>query len=290
MNSSFRSDAPPRTTADAMGGGAPPGSLRYFAVLYAPAAVRPQLEALYAFEAELLRIVESEAHEAAHARLQWWRGELDRLAAGRHEHPLGAALAALRVARDADVGLLHEMLVAADLDLARFTYRSWTELEAYCARSGGALQTLAAAALAGSRGLTSAEHEFARRLGSAVRRVEMLRDLPRDVARGQIYAPLDALHAAGIEPGALAGTSADPRCQRFVDDWRRCVDSELASLPALLGRREERTTQRHGLVLAALHGRLLERIASSSGTGLGRAELGPWTRLWTAWRTALRYA
>jgi len=63
--------------------GAPPGSLRYFAVLFAPAAVRPQLEALYSFEAEIRDTVAA-AHEVAHTRLQWWRGEIDRLAAG---HP-----------------------------------------------------------------------------------------------------------------------------------------------------------------------------------------------------------
>ena len=33
--------------------GTPPGSLRYFAVLYAPIAARPLLSALYAFEAEI---------------------------------------------------------------------------------------------------------------------------------------------------------------------------------------------------------------------------------------------
>jgi phytoene/squalene synthetase len=118
----------------------------------------------------------------------------------------------------------------------------------------------------------------------------MLRDLHRDVARGRIYAPIEALNAAGLEPGALAQAPPDPSCQRFVDEWRRRVRSELASLPALLRDHEERTAQRHGLVLAALHGRLLERIARSNGAGHEPVELGPWTRLWTAWRTALRYA
>jgi phytoene synthase len=290
MSSPVGRATPPDSIADAIGRGVPPGSLRYFAVLFAAAGARPRVEALYAFEAELRRIVDAEAHEAAHARLQWWRGELDRLAAGRPTHPLAHALAGLREARDADLGLLHEMLVAADLDLARFTYRNWTELEAYCARAGGALQMLAAATLAGQRGLTDAERDFARRLGSAIRQVEMLRDLTQDAARGRFYAPLDALTAARIEPGSLAHPPADPGCFEFVDTWRSRVRADLASLPSLLVTLDERTAQRHGLVLAALHARLLERMARSSGVDSEPAELGPWTRLWTAWRAARRYA
>ncbi len=135
--------------------GVPPGSLRWYAVLFSGAPDRSLVEALYAFDAELKRIVDSQSHEAAHARLQWWRGELDRLAAGRPSHPLGQALLPLRDCRGADPALLHERLVGADLELARLTYLTWQELEAYLYRSAGALQTLIAATLAGDRELTA---------------------------------------------------------------------------------------------------------------------------------------
>ena len=256
-----------------------PGSLRYFAVLFAAPATRPVLEALYAFEGELRRVSGSATHEAAHARLGWWRGEVDRLAAGRPEHPMTIALLPMRRYRDADPMLLHEMLAAADLDLARFTYRTWPELEAYCFRAAGALQTLLAATLAGDRGLTPTEREFARRLGSAVRQVEMLRDLPVDLAAGRLYAPLEPLDAAGVGPTDLAAPASNLAAARFLEEWTARLGDELDALPGLLADAAERARQRHGLVLGALHARLL-----------ARSELRPLHRLWTAWRTALRYA
>jgi hypothetical protein len=42
-------------------------------------------------------------------------------------------------------------------------------------------------------------------------------------------------------------------------------------------------------VLAALHARLIERIDHRGELARTRAELPPWTKLWTAWRTAVRH-
>jgi phytoene synthase len=271
---------------EAVGRGVPAGSLRYFAVLFGAAEVRPQLEALYAFEAELRRIVDGSSHEAAHARLQWWRGEVDRLAVGRPSHPLSIALTTLRRPGGPDLALLHECLTAADLDLANHEYANWQQLEAYCFRSAGALQTLIAGLLAAPRELSADERQFARRLGSAVRQAEMLRDLALDLARGRIYLPGDELAGAGLDAAALH--AADPRAIRLLSAWRNRVRSELVGLPACLGDARVRSTQRHGLVLAALHAQLLGRIDPTASAATVRASPGPLARLWTAWRTAVR--
>ena len=275
--------------ADRVREGIAPGSLRHLAVLFSGSPERPLLEAIYAFEAELRRIVLSAAHDAAHARLQWWRGELDRLAAGRPSHPLATALLPLRGRRDVDLGLLHEMLVAADLDLARLTYLTWQELDAYLFRAAGAPQTLLAATLAGERGLTPAEREFARRLGAALRQTEMLLELARDTASGRLYAPLQALASAGLEPQAFAREPMVAAFAAFRMEWRNRVRSELAALPALLDEPGQRTAQRQGVVLAALHARWLDRLSVTPDAPGERGELGPLSRLWTAWRTALRH-
>jgi phytoene synthase len=269
--------------------GPAPGSLRWYAVLFAPAPARASLEAVYAFEDELRRVVAG-AHEAAHARLGWWRGELDRLLAGRPTHPVAIALAALRGRAGVDLALLHEMLAAADLDLARMTYRSWTELEAYCFRAAGAPQLLLAAILADADGLTAGEREFARRLGSAVRQVEMLRDLRADVAAGRWYAPLDALEAVGLDGRTLAAAADEPVARRFLAHWCRRLQADLDALPVRLDGAAERARQRPGLVLGALHARLLARLAREPPGVAARATLPPFERLWTSWRTALRHA
>jgi len=262
-----------------------PGSLRYFAVLFSGSPEKALIEAVYAFEAESRRMVAATSHEAAHAKLQWWRGEIDRLAAGRPSHPLSRALLPLRGRRDVDLTQLHEMLVAADLDLARMTYSTWQELDAYLFRSAGIAQTLIAAILAGERGLAPAEREFARRLGAALRQSEMLFDLDRDLARGCLYAPTAALEAAGIDPQAFARDRRMATASTFIAGWQDRVRSELGSLPATLAEPALRNAQRHGLVLAALHARWLERRSALAAAH----ELGPFTRLWTAWRTALRH-
>lgn len=269
--------------------GLPPGSRRHLAVLFAGSDARPALGALYAFEAELRRIVVSESHEAAHARLQWWRAELDRLAGGRPSHPVARALLASHGHASVEVGLLHEMLAAADLDLARFTYRDRAQLEAYCFRSGGALQTLIASVLAGRRPLSAQEREFARRLGSAVRQAEMLQELPVDVRSGRIYAPLDLLEGLGLDPAALGRGEPGPAARSVTDPWRARVRDELLALPGVLASPSERRDQRHGLVLAALYARLLARPAAAAERARRRLDLEPLDRLWTAWRTAVRH-
>jgi phytoene synthase len=269
--------------------GVAPGSLRHFAVLFSGSPDKPLLEAVYAFEAEMRRIVAATSHEAAHAKLTWWRGEIDRLAAGRPNHPLAHALLPLRGRRDVDLTLLHEMLVAADLDLARMTYSTWQELDAYLFRSAGIAQTLIAAMLAGDRGLAPAEREFARRLGASLRQGEMLFDLDRDLARGRLYVPTTAIEGAGIDPRAFASDRRTATASTFIAGWQERVRAELGSLPAILAEPGLRGAQRHGLVLAALHARWLEtRSAASAPAGSHRPELGAFTRLWTAWRTALR--
>ena len=275
---------------DGVRAGLPAGSLRHFAALFSGSPQRPLIESLYAFDAELRRIVAATSHQAAHARLQWWRGELDRLAAGRPTHPLAQALLPLRGRRDVDLARLHEMLVAADLDLAQMTYRSWQELDAYLFRASGTLQSLIAATLAGERGLAPAEREFASRLGAAVRQAEMLADLRRDLARGRMYAPTEALETAGIDPVAFASAPGADAGRPFLAGWRDRVRRELDALPDALDEDSQRRAQRHGLVLAALHRRWLNGATARAAQCDGLLpEPGPLDRLWTAWRTALRY-
>jgi len=270
--------------------GVAPGSLRHFAVLFSGSPERPLIEAVYALETELRRVVAATSHEAAHARLQWWRGEIDRLAVGRPDHPLAHALLPLRGRRGVDLSLLHEMLVAADLDLARMTYSTWQELDAYLFRSAGIAQTLIAAVLAGDRGLAPAECEFARRLGAGLRQSEMLFDLDRDLVHGRLYAPTAALEAAGVDPQAFARDRRTATASTFIAGWQQRVLGDLQSLPAILAEPSLRGAQRHGLVLAALHARWLDtRSAASMPAGGSGPELGRFTRLWTAWRTALSH-
>jgi phytoene synthase len=268
--------------------GTPPGSLRYFAVLYAPESARPALQALYAFEAELRDTVCTTAHEVAHTRLQYWRSEVDRLAGGRPEHPVTRGLLPLREA-GADVSLLHEALVAADFDVARVTLNTETEASALAFRASGSVQTLAAMAARGASPLSAAERDFALRLGAGVLQTEWLRDLRGDILAGRLRLPLDVLEGAGLEPASLLTDPMPKALATLLAERKARVAEELRALPSLLTR-EERSVQRQGLVLAALHARLLDRIDHRTEVARTRTEVPAWTRLWTAWRTAVRHA
>lgn len=70
-----------------------PGSIHYFAELYAPAPRRALLRAVHALEAEVRASLKAELdHGVAHVRLEWWAQEAERTAAGAPAHPLVAEL------------------------------------------------------------------------------------------------------------------------------------------------------------------------------------------------------
>jgi phytoene synthase len=264
----------------------PPGSLRHFAVLYSGTRARATLTALYAFERQLADTVRLPNHDVAHTRLQWWRGEVDRLLAGNAAHPITRTLQSLPPA--ADRTLLHEALVAADIDLARMTLANAAELEAYCFRASGSLQTLAAQACAGTRTLSPSERDFARSVGAAVRQAEIIRDVRHDLEQGRLRVPLDRLEAAGVDPLTVGpGTTAENLLD-LLQDWATSVRLQLLALPGMLAT-SEKPAQRHGLILAALHVKLVERLEHSGELARAPPEVPSWQRLWTAWRTAIRY-
>ncbi|MEY2919450.1 MAG: hypothetical protein RL261_755 [Pseudomonadota bacterium] len=275
-------------TDDPLQRGTPPGSLRYFAVLYAPEPARPALNALYAFEAEIRDTVRATSHDVSHTRLQWWRGEVDRLVAGRPEHPVTRGLLPLREA-GADVALLHELMVAADIDMARIAINDADEMAALAFRASGSVQSLAAAASSQPRAVSTAELAFARRLGDAIAGVEWLRDLRTEAAAGRLRLPLDLLEQAGVDPARLLDEPPPAGLADVLRHEKERLQRQFAALETLLDK-DERIAQRQGLVLAALHSRLLDQIDATRGAARTRAELPPWSKFWTSWRTAVRYS
>src|SRR5437868_15335377 len=97
---------------------APPGSLRYFALLYTPEPLRDAVTALYVIDAEIRESAQSANHDVAHTRLQWWRQEIDRLVNANPQHPATRTLNSLASFDRKNFSRLHELLVAADMDLA----------------------------------------------------------------------------------------------------------------------------------------------------------------------------
>jgi phytoene synthase len=264
---------------------APPGSMRYFSLLYAPEPSREAVCALYVIDAEIRQSAQSANHDVAHTRLQWWRAEVDRLVNGSPQHP---ATHILKDSAGAGLGIfskLHEPLVAADMDLARMTYSNQQELRAYCSRSGGAITELIAAQLVSPEPLDEPTRAAANRIGIGVRESEILRDLRQDACDGRIYLPLDELERTGVELDTLRGREVTPQLKEALTSIRRSVSEDLQpSVPA-----QRNSALRPLFVLAALHARLLQRIAQRRyDVASERIELGPIEKPWIAWRAARR--
>ncbi len=260
---------------------APPGSMRYFSLLYAPENRREQLLALYVIDAEIRESAQSANHDVAHTRLQWWRAEIDRLVNGSPQHPATRLLNDSLRERTA-FAKLHETIVAADMDLARMTYSNMGELRAYSSRSGGAIQELMAAVLVAPLPLDEAVRATANRLGIGVRQSEMLRDLRQDAYAGRVYLPQERLTRHNVSLEDMRGREIPAHLKAALREFKDAVHQELrsalASAPAAL---------RPLAVLAALHRRLLDRIAAQDfDVAKSRIDLGPIEKPWVAWRTA----
>jgi phytoene synthase len=267
---------------------APPGSMRYFSLLYAPPALRSALTALLVIEAEIRESAYSVNHDVAHTRLGWWRMEVERLIHGSAQHPATRVLLSAAVPQPDCWNLLHELLSAADMDLGRLTYDTMEQLNAYCARSGGAVQELAALQLLAPSIADTTLRSVANRIGGALRQVEILRDVRLDCRAGRLYLPLHILQRHGIALVDLLQPQFSPATQAALQEYCAAVLQRLDAAIAGLTRAVH-ARLRPLLVMVALHRRLLLRMAAAVGRlASERIELGPIEKPWVAWRAATR--
>ncbi|MGB6486103.1 MAG: hypothetical protein WBE91_04400, partial [Steroidobacteraceae bacterium] len=115
------------------------GTPRFLAWLYSTPAQQPVLAALCAIEREVgASLRPGVDHQVAHTRLEWWREECARCAAGHPVHPLTRELRihlqrlapAARV--DSALAELSGLTDIATWDLASATFERRAELTAYC--------------------------------------------------------------------------------------------------------------------------------------------------------------
>jgi phytoene synthase len=264
---------------------APPGSMRYFALLYSPEASREVVQALYAIETEIRESAKSASHDVAHTRLTWWRAETDRLINANPQHPATRVLLEHTSGDRSVFNKLHEVLAAADMDLARMTFSNQQELRAYCSRSGGAIQELIATLLVAPAALDETTRAAANKLGVGIRMTEIIRDLRQDAYDGNVYLPLDLLDQHELKTDHLRAREVDPKLKDALRSIRERAIIELELPP----RGAQSGHLRPVYVLAGLHRKLLDHIAARNyDVATQRIELGPLQKPWTAWRAARR--
>src|SRR6476619_8368832 len=145
---------------------------RFLATLFAPAAQRPALFALYAFNSEIAR-VRDVAREPmpGEIRLQWWREviEGERAEEGK-ANPVATALLDTMEHNQLPVQILFDLIDAHSFDLYDDPMPSLPHAEAYAAKTSGAVFELAGRILRGEAA------ELTRHAGIAYGFTEVLRN------------------------------------------------------------------------------------------------------------------
>jgi undecaprenyl diphosphate synthase len=172
-----------------------------------PAELRPYLHALNAFGLRSDRIAdegetadEGEASERGRAVARWRSETMAELRAGRSEHALRRALVDTVRRWDLDLALIEEYFDALQADCASApVYETFVDLGRYLRGIGGAFAELWAPLLGvgGDRGgLLSV-------VGELFQLVDILEDLPIDLAAGRCYLPRADLRRLGLEVADL---------------------------------------------------------------------------------------
>jgi phytoene synthase len=262
---------------------------RYLASLFAPAAARQHLNALYAFASEVARVRDAAREPLpGEIRLQWWRDVL--AGEGRGEvsaNPVAAALLDT-VARCA---LPRERLIALidahAFDLYDDAMASLADLDTYAEHTSGTLFALAAQILGGTDRADAIVAAAAPPAGIAYGVAQRLRTFPSDLARRQLFVPVDLLaqhgvtreeiearqNAAGLR-GALAALRDHARAA-FGGFLAAAPDIPEACAPAF--------------VVTALVPPLLARLDAAAADPFELVEMPQWRRQWGLWRAARRW-
>ena len=165
---------------------------RFMTVIFAPAAIRENLFALYAFNIEIAKVSEVVTEPLiGQMRLQWWRDTLDRLYAGEtvaHEvaRPLGAAIVAAKLDRDH----FDRLIDTREFDIDRTPPANFAALRSYAEGTSAPLLALALQIAGAGR---SAAADIAASVGSAWALTGLLRAVPFHARQRRLYLPEDRL-------------------------------------------------------------------------------------------------
>lgn len=217
-----------------MTAGRPEGSAtRALAWVYAPPNQRPLLGALCAIEAEVgASLKPGLDHHIAHLRLEWWRAECARTAAGAPTHPLTRAVVEHLGGRDpAALAGLAGLVDAAVWDLAAATFETRRELSGYCERWAGAILVPLARFAAPEVGSAPV-----RALGAALREGELLVRLAPEARAGRLRLPLDELAAAAVDPTRLGEPPWPPALGALLRARHAQLRAQLAAAVAAVPR------------------------------------------------------
>src|SRR5262245_37159367 len=189
---------------------------RYLSSLFAPSALRLELNALYAFNHEVAKIAETVSQPVAgEIRLQWRRDRIAEL--HRREtvgHRLAEALGGAIAAHDLPRNLFDELIDARERDLEEAPFATLDSFEEYADATSGHIMRLAARILRAGSTLEA----DARELGIAYAIAGLCRALPHHAGRHRLMMPADRLVASGASVEDVFSGKAGDRLRSLIAD------------------------------------------------------------------------
>jgi phytoene synthase len=264
-----------RMLVRAFGPGLPSSSFGASFLLLPPAR-REALAALHAF----CRALDDEVDEAptpaeALAGLARAREETSSVLAGAPRSPVGARLVEAWARLGADRGGrlaegLDALLDGLALDARGESISTDDELERYCTFVGGGPGVAALPVFGQDEAVP-----FARALGVALQRTNVLRDIAADARAGRIYVPHADLEAFGIDPAALAAPAPPPGARRLARALAARARASFARARAALPRGAARDFA-PALGMGAVYEGVLARIEADPGRIWRERVRTPW--------------
>lgn len=260
---------------------------RYYATLFAPAAARPHLFALYAFSLTIARVREAVSNPmAGEIRLQWWRDALQGEARGDvRANPVAAALEeTIRVNRLGRQPFV-DLIDARVFDLYEDPMPRVNDLEGYCGETASALFRLASLVI--GNGTEPGGAGAAGHAGVAYGITGLLRALPWHARAGQVYLPADILGRYGVTREDIVTGRGGPGLRRACADLRALARQHLKAFEA--ARPTIAPSAGAAFLPTALVEPYLAAMERASYDPLNTpVELPRWRRLWRLWWAARR--
>ena len=262
------------------------GSSFYYSFLFLPAERRRAITALYAFCREVDDIAdEVKDVGVARTKLAWWRTEVANLFAGHPQHPVTKALAPFAAPYGLDAARMNEIIDGMEMDLTYHRYPDFDGLKLYCHRVAGVVGQLSAT-IFGYRNPSTLE--YAENLGIAFQLTNIIRDVGEDARRDRVYLPQDELAREGLTAEDILARKGGEAFVKVMRAQATRAESFYDAAYAKLAP-EDRSSQRAGLIMAAIYGTLLEEIRRDNFAVLEqRVGLTPLRKLWIAWKTWVR--
>lgn len=257
------------------------GSSFYYSFMFLPKKKREAITALYAFCREVDDVVdECTELKVAQIKLTWWKQEITNLYLGQPTHPVTRALQDVIHPYHLSEEHFQEIIDGMEMDLNFNRYQDFKQLQLYCYRVASVVGILSAQIFGFSHRKTLS---FAHDLGLAFQLTNIVRDVGEDARRNRIYIPLDDLATFNVTEDDILHSLESDNVKKLleyqIERAESHYDRALTELP-----KEDRKSQRVGLMMAAIYRTLLREIKADGPEKVlnSRTSLGALRKFWLA--------